>query len=174
MLLFIYLISHGTCYHATSKKTPIWVFLFFFFPSTLYTLHRYIILISLRQCWEVSLNIFCFCLLPDNRSFSVLAVSTMVRNFSLLFWETVTVFYPPSRSCAGLKWHSISALLLREQNIFFAILTWKKCVCQYTRLEEKKKVSRLTTAVVSFDLQQFQMADLIPRIRLSMEKLTGP
>lgn len=101
--------------------------------------HRYIILISLRQCWEVSLNIFCFCLLPDNRSFSVLAVSTMVRNFSLLFWETVTVFYPPSRSCAGLKWHSISALLLREQNIFFAILTWKKCVCQYTRSEEKKK-----------------------------------
>lgn len=60
------------------------------------------------------------------------------------------------------------------EHLFFAALQGKKWAHQYIHFGKKPELCRLTTAVVSFDLLQFQMADLIPGITLGMEMLTGP
>lgn len=161
LYLFIQLVSV-----LVSNKTPIWVR--FSFPPHLYAPY----------------NLFFnkTVLAPQSASWCPLTAWQMVflhscnqhhRSFSLLFWEMMLA--PCSRSGTDLKWQSVSAPLPRGQNIsVYEIWWWKECTHQYTHLEEKKTVTRVTVVVLSSDPLQFQMADLIPWIRLGVQRPTEP
>lgn len=79
---------------------------------------------------------------------------------------------------AGLKWHSISVPCNFSSLLFppfFATAKRKKWAHQYPHLEEKNPtISRLLATLVSFDLLQLPRVDLIPWMRLGVERLAGP
>lgn len=85
----------------------------------------------------------------------------MVRNFPRSFQETLLVFSHGSRS-------EVTQRFCALQHLFFIILFFYNCIGKevgssiYTFGEKNPAVSRLPTAVVSFDLLQLPVADLIP------------
>lgn len=87
----------------------------------------------------------------------------MVRNFPRSFQETLLVFSHGSRS-------EVTQRFCALQHLFFIILFFYNCIGKevgssiYTFGDWRKNpaVSRLPTAVVSFDLLQLPVADLIP------------
>lgn len=111
------------------------------------------------------------CCQPENGCFSLLGISTMVRKFSLsgdgVFSLQQVLCWSEMTQCFCITSKSI-------EHVFFAALQGKKWAHQCTPWEKNLRLWGLTTAVVSCDLLQFQMADLIPWITLGVEMLTGP
>lgn len=161
LYLFIQLVSV-----LVSNKTPIWVR--FSFPPHLYAPY----------------NLFFnkTVLAPQSASRCPFTAWQMVflhscnqhhRSFSLLFWEMMLA--PCSRSGTDLKWQSVSAPLPRGQKSLFMRSDGGRSALINTHIwRKKKKVSRVTVVVLSSDPLQFQMADLIPWIRLGVQRPTEP
>lgn len=131
----------------------------FSFPSIM-LVYVGLFLDVLRQCLELNWRIFLSHCQPDTGCFSVPGISTTVRKLSLPFQEMVMGIFSSQQ---GLHWSemtqhfcitskSIEHLLFRSRERSGLI---NMCIWRGKRKKKRKKyISRLMTAVVSFDLLQ--------------------
>lgn len=160
---YIYLYSWSQCLWVTKLPSE-WGFL------SLLTYTHCIICFLIRRCWHLSLHLGVH-LQPGKWCFSILAISTTgVSLFSSGRWCWLLAAGP------ALIWND-RAFLHRFQegrNLCLWDLMVEGVHSSIHTFGGKKKVSRVTVVVLSSDLLQFQMADLIPWIRLGVQRPAEP